>query len=96
MPELKKNILNFGYGINFKYEGMLVHSFNKFYVVKKFIFPKINDLNVMPIDSNDKCDYLKADLGDNQYWKEYITKLKIFCEKTIQLIDFYKKTYFFI
>ena len=23
MPELKKNVLNFGYGVNFKYEGML-------------------------------------------------------------------------
>ena len=35
-PELKKNILNFGYGINYKYEGMLVHSFDRFYVVTKF------------------------------------------------------------
>ena len=24
-PELQRNILNFGYGINYKYEGMLVH-----------------------------------------------------------------------
>ena len=24
MPELKKNVLNFGYGANFKYEGMLM------------------------------------------------------------------------
>ena len=28
MPELKKNILNFGYGVNFKYEGMISHSFD--------------------------------------------------------------------
>ena len=34
-PELKKNILNFGYGINYKYEGMLVHSFERFHVVTK-------------------------------------------------------------
>ena len=34
MPELKRNILNFGYGLNFKYEGMLSHSFDRFYVVK--------------------------------------------------------------
>ena len=33
MPELKKNVLNFGYGANFKYEGMLTHSFDSFYVV---------------------------------------------------------------
>ena len=25
MPELKKYVLNFGYGVNFKYEGMLTH-----------------------------------------------------------------------
>ena len=35
MPELKKNILSFGYGVNFKYEGMLAHSFDTFYVVTK-------------------------------------------------------------
>ena len=33
MPELKRNVLNFGYGVNFKYEEMSIHSFNRFYVV---------------------------------------------------------------
>ena len=32
-PELKENVLNFRYGVNFKYKGMLSHSFDKFYVV---------------------------------------------------------------
>ena len=27
MPKLKKNVLNFGYGANFRYEGMLTLSF---------------------------------------------------------------------
>ena len=36
MPELKRNILNFGYGVNFKYEGMLSHSFDQFNIVTKF------------------------------------------------------------
>ena len=35
MPELNRNILNFGYGVNFKYEGMLSHSCDRFYVVEK-------------------------------------------------------------
>ena len=43
-PELKKNILNFGHGVNYKYEGMLTHSFDRFYVVTKFILPLIGDL----------------------------------------------------
>ena len=44
MPELKKNIFNFGYGVNFKYEGMLSHSFDRFYIVTKFELPKATDL----------------------------------------------------
>ena len=35
MPELKCNVLRFGYGVNFRYEGVLSHSFDRFYVVKK-------------------------------------------------------------
>ena len=45
-PELQKNVLKFGYGINYKYEGMLAHSFNRFYVVIKFILPTLDDLKL--------------------------------------------------
>ena len=41
MPELKKNVLNLGYGANFKYEGMLNHSFDRFYVVTKYEIPRV-------------------------------------------------------
>ena len=40
MPKLKQNILNFEYGVNFKYEGMLSHSFDLFYIVTRFELPK--------------------------------------------------------
>ena len=46
MPELKRNILNFGYGVNFKYEGMLSHFFDQFYIVMKFKLPKTKDLRL--------------------------------------------------
>ena len=38
-PELKRNILNIGYGVNYKYEGMLAHSYDRFYVVTKLMLP---------------------------------------------------------
>ena len=41
MLELKRNILNFGYGVNFKYKGMLSHSVDRFYVLTKFEIPRI-------------------------------------------------------
>ena len=50
--ELQKNILKFGYEINYKYEGMLAHSFDRFYVVTKFILPKLDDFKLSPINYN--------------------------------------------
>ena len=61
MPEFEKNILNFHYGINFKYKGMFVHSFDRFYVVKNFILSSINDLKFLPLDFDEKCNYLNED-----------------------------------
>ena len=57
-PELKKNILNFGYCINYKYEGMLAHSFDRFYMVTKFILPSIGDLNFSTLNYDNTCAYL--------------------------------------
>ena len=44
--ELHRNILKFGYGINYKYEGMLAHSFDRFYVIAKFSLPTLDDLKL--------------------------------------------------
>ena len=44
-PELKNNVLRF-YRVNFKYKGMLSHSFDRFYVVTKFEMPKVKDLKL--------------------------------------------------
>ena len=58
MPELKKNVLNFGYGVNFKYEGMLNHSFDRFYVVTKYKIPKIENLKFTTFSFNLMCNHL--------------------------------------
>ena len=77
MPELKINILNFGYRINLKYEGMLSHSFDRFYVVTYFILPTMDDLNFSPIDFISKCSYLNADLRRHQHTAQYLLILRI-------------------
>ena len=58
-PELKKTILKFGYGINYKYEGMLGCSFDNFYVVTKFILPTVKDLKFSTLSFNSNCEYLR-------------------------------------
>ena len=57
-PKLKRNILNFGYGINYKYEGMLTHSFDRFYVVTKFMLPSLGDLKFSDLNYDNTCAYL--------------------------------------
>ena len=58
-PKLQRNILNFGYGINYKYEGILANLFDRFYVVTKFILPSFGDLRFSKLDFEDTCAYMK-------------------------------------
>ena len=84
MPELKKNVLNFGYGVNFKYEGMLLHSFDKFYIVTKFELPKIKDLKLTTFSFDLTFKYLDPS-------NKYMTKSMKHCERIVPHVKFYKK-----
>ena len=64
-PELQRNILNFGYGINCKYEGMLSHSFDRFYVVTKLMLPMIGDLRFSKLDFDYTCAYMENKYAQN-------------------------------
>ena len=46
--------LNFGYRINYKYDGMLAHSFDRFYMVTKFILPSIEELQFSKLNYDNK------------------------------------------
>ena len=69
MPKLKRNILNFGYGVNFKYEGMLSHSFDKFYIVTKFELPKTKDLRLATFKYDFECSYANHISSNTNYAK---------------------------
>ena len=73
-PELKKNVFKFGHGINLKYEGMSVHSFDRFYVVTKFILPSIGDLNFSKLNYDTTCAYLDVRNTHNADTKKYSAK----------------------
>ena len=47
--ELKRNVLKFGYGLNYKCKGTLSHSLEILYIVIKFELPKVEDLKLMTI-----------------------------------------------
>ena len=58
MPELKQNVLRFGYGVNFRYEGMLGHSFDRFYIVTRIEIPKVLDLNLTVFQFDYNCSHV--------------------------------------
>ena len=91
MLEFKRNILKFGYGINYKYEGMLSHSLDRFYVVTKFELSKLEDLKLTTISYDSTCQYLEKANGKQSYPTQYITDMKNYCVKIAPYVDYYKK-----
>ena len=69
MPELKRNIVNFGYGVNFKYEGMLSHSFDQFYILMKFELPKTKDIRLATFKFDFACSYANHTSTNTNYEK---------------------------
>ena len=55
---IKKNVLRFRYGVNFRYEGMLAHSFDRFYVVTRIEIPKVSDLNLTVFQFDYNCSHV--------------------------------------
>ena len=84
MPKLKRNILDFGYMGNFKYEGMLSHSFNRFYVVTKYELPKVSDLILTAIEFDLNCSHLNGE-------RKYMTKLRRHCLRIAPYVSFYQR-----
>ena len=74
--ELQRNILNFGYGINYKYEGLLVHSFDRFYVVTKFMLPMIGDLKFSKLDFDYTCAYMEKEYAPNTDSRKIYVRVK--------------------
>ena len=88
MPELKRNILNFGNGISLKYEGMLSHSFNRYCVVTKFVLPMVEDLKFSTIQFDSSCSYLDTDISSGKYPTNYISNIRTYCKKIIPFVAF--------
>ena len=90
-PGLQRNILNFGYGINYKYEGKLTHSFDRFYVVTKFMLPSIRDIKFSRLNFDHTCAYMNKEYAPNMDSRKYLTELKTYCNKIKPFVSYYSK-----
>ena len=94
MPKLKRNILYFGYGVNFKYEGMLSHSFDQFYIVTKFELPKTKDLRLATYNFDFECSYANHTSSNTNYAKlmNYCMKIALHAQLYQRQIQYYNRT----
>ena len=89
--ELQKNVLKFGYGINYKYEGMLMHSFDRFYIITKFILLSIEDIRFLHLTFDDSCSYMNKECTPNTDSSKYLRELKMYCNKLKPFVTYYSK-----
>ena len=70
---------------------MLVHSFDIFYVVTKFILPSIGDLNLSKLNYDNTCTYLDNTNICNTDTKKHMLDLITFCKKIEPFVIYYKR-----
>ena len=61
---------------------MLAHSFDRFYVITKFVLPTLDDLKLYPIRHDKDCQYLRdLDDEDDNRIKQNVKDLFFYCTK---------------
>ena len=90
-PVLQKNVLKFDYSINYKYEGMLAHLFDRFYIIAKFMIPSMGDLKFSNLDFDDSCTYMNKKYAPNMDSSRYLTELKMYYNKIKPFTSYYSK-----
>ena len=81
--------MNFGYGINYKYDIMITHSFDRFYVVTKFILPSIWDLKFSKLNYDNT--YMDNKDAQSTGTRKYMLDLRTFCKKIEPFVFYYKR-----
>ena len=67
---------------------MLAHSFNRFYVVTKFILPSIGDLNFSKLSYDNTCAYLANENVHNTESKKHMLDLMMVCKKIEPFVNY--------
>ena len=92
MPKLKKNILNFRYGANYKYKGRLTHLFDRFYVVTKYEIPRVEQLQFTTFTFDLMCSHLKISKSPLLRYIKHCRRITPYVKFYKQQIDYYNQT----
>ena len=70
---------------------MLVHSFDRFYVVTKFISPTKGDLKFSKLNNDNTCAYVNNKNAQGTKTRKYMLDLNTFCKKIEPFVIYYKR-----
>ena len=70
---------------------MLAHSFDRYYVVTKFILLSIGDLNFSKLNYDNICAYLDNENVCNTDSKKHMLDLMMFCKMIKPFVLYYKR-----
>ena len=70
---------------------MLAHSFDRFYVVTKFMLPTIGDIKFSRLNFDDSCAYMNKGYAPNTDSKKYLTELGTYCNKIKPIVSYYSR-----
>ena len=70
---------------------MLAHSFDRFFLVTKFMLPMIGELKFSKLNFNDTCAYMENKFAQNTKSRKYMLELRAFCNKVRPFVTYYDK-----
>ena len=85
-------MLNFGYGANFKDEGMLTYSFDRFYIIVKYEIPKIEHLQFTTYTFDLMCNHLNISKRPLLRYIQHCRRIAPYVKFYKQQIEYYNQT----
>ena len=70
---------------------MLAHSFDRFYIVTKFMLPSMGDIKFSNLNFDHSCTYMNKKYAPNMDSTKYLAELKTYCNKIKPFVSHYSK-----
>ena len=68
---------------------MVVHSYDRFYIVTKFMLPSMGDIKFSKLNFDPPCTYMNKEYAPNMDLSKYLTELKTYCNKIKSFVSHY-------
>ena len=70
---------------------MLAHSFDRFYIVTKFMLPSVKDVKFSNLNFDQSCAYMDKRYALNTDSSRYLSELQMYCNMIKPFVSYYSK-----